>query len=167
MDLTSMPWGSFRGPACILWWIYKCSGELPRVPRRPHASTQRRRRVAAVQACLGRCSKRLRAASAPNAATHPPHEHDSLAEWSKALASGASPKGRGFESHRCHGMPMNISECILLKDPPTRNRTRDHLIYSQMLYQLSYRRLISRCRNLLEAYSLAETSFFKVQTNRK
>ena len=101
MDLTSMPWGSFRGPACILWWIYKCSGELPRVPRRPHASTQRRRRVAAVQACLGRCSKRLRAASAPNAATHPPHEHDSLAEWSKALASGASPKGRGFESHRC------------------------------------------------------------------
>ena len=102
MDLTSMPWGSFRGPACILWWIYKCSGELPRVPRRPHASTQRRRRVAAVQACLGRCSKRLRAASAPNAATHPPHEHDSLAEWSKALASGASPKGRGFEPHSCH-----------------------------------------------------------------
>ena len=26
----------------------------------------------------------------------------SLAEWSKALASGASPKGRGFESHSCH-----------------------------------------------------------------
>jgi hypothetical protein len=24
-----------------------------------------------------------------------------LAEWSKALASGASPKGRGFEPHRC------------------------------------------------------------------
>ena len=29
-------------------------------------------------------------------------EEDSLAEWSKALASGASPKGRGFESHSCH-----------------------------------------------------------------
>ena len=27
---------------------------------------------------------------------------DSVAEWSKALASGASPNGRGFESHRCH-----------------------------------------------------------------
>ena len=27
---------------------------------------------------------------------------DSLAEWSKALASGASPKGRGFEPHSCH-----------------------------------------------------------------
>ncbi len=26
---------------------------------------------------------------------------DSLAEWSKALASGASPQGRGFEPHSC------------------------------------------------------------------
>ena len=30
------------------------------------------------------------------------HQHDSLAEWSKALASGASPQGRGFEPHSCH-----------------------------------------------------------------
>ena len=29
-------------------------------------------------------------------------EQDSLAEWSKALASGASPQGRGFEPHSCH-----------------------------------------------------------------
>ena len=28
-------------------------------------------------------------------------EHDSLAEWSKALASGASPQGRGLEPHSC------------------------------------------------------------------
>ena len=27
--------------------------------------------------------------------------HDSLAEWSKALASGASPQGRGLEPHSC------------------------------------------------------------------
>ena len=27
---------------------------------------------------------------------------DSLAEWSKTLASGASPSGRGFEPHSCH-----------------------------------------------------------------
>ena len=27
---------------------------------------------------------------------------DSLAEWSKALASGAGPQGRGFEPHSCH-----------------------------------------------------------------
>jgi hypothetical protein len=26
---------------------------------------------------------------------------DSLAEWSKALAPGASPQGRGFEPHSC------------------------------------------------------------------
>ncbi len=30
---------------------------------------------------------------------------DSLAEWSKALASGASPQGRGFEPHSCHLCP--------------------------------------------------------------
>ena len=29
-------------------------------------------------------------------------EQDCLAEWSKALASGASPKGRGFEPHSSH-----------------------------------------------------------------
>ena len=28
-------------------------------------------------------------------------KHDSLAEWSKALAQGASPQGRGFEAHSC------------------------------------------------------------------
>ena len=27
---------------------------------------------------------------------------DSLAEWSKALTSGASPQGRAFEPHSCH-----------------------------------------------------------------
>ena len=29
-------------------------------------------------------------------------KQDSLAERSKALASGASPQGRGFEPHSCH-----------------------------------------------------------------
>ena len=38
------------------------------------------------------------------------NEHDSLAEWSKALASGASPQGRGFEPHSCHfTMPRHFS----------------------------------------------------------
>ena len=32
----------------------------------------------------------------------PEHCQDSLAEWSKALASGASPQGRGLEPHSCH-----------------------------------------------------------------
>jgi hypothetical protein len=30
------------------------------------------------------------------------HRQDGLAEWSKALASGASPQGRGFEPHSRH-----------------------------------------------------------------
>ncbi len=30
------------------------------------------------------------------------HAQDSLAEWSTALARGASPQGRGFEPHSCH-----------------------------------------------------------------
>ena len=31
---------------------------------------------------------------------------DSLAKWSKALASGASPQGRGLEPHSCHAPPL-------------------------------------------------------------
>ena len=38
--------------------------------------------------------------------------HDSLAEWSKALASGASPQGRGFEPHSCH-FPYVVCFCFL------------------------------------------------------
>ena len=34
-----------------------------------------------------------------------PMLQDSLAEWSKALAQGASPQGRGFEPHSCHLLP--------------------------------------------------------------
>ena len=30
-----------------------------------------------------------------------------MAEWSKALASGASPQGRGFEPHRCHSIVVH------------------------------------------------------------
>ena len=38
-------------------------------------------------------------------------KHDSLAEWSKALASGASPQGRGFEPHSCHFSFLDDDEC--------------------------------------------------------
>ena len=34
---------------------------------------------------------------------------DSLAEWSKALAPGASPKGRGFEPHSCHFVRLHAA----------------------------------------------------------
>ena len=37
---------------------------------------------------------------------------DSVAERSKALASGASPKGRGFKSHRCHSFIFRAFEHV-------------------------------------------------------
>ena len=37
---------------------------------------------------------------------------DTLAEWSKALASGASPQGRGFEPHGCHFVFAIICVCV-------------------------------------------------------
>ena len=36
-----------------------------------------------------------------------PFGQDSLAEWSKGLAPGASPQGRGFEPHSCHSAIMH------------------------------------------------------------
>ena len=40
-------------------------------------------------------------------------QHDSLAEWSKALAQGASPQGRGFEPHSCHFDNLPWLGCVL------------------------------------------------------
>ena len=42
------------------------------------------------------------------------HRQDSLAEWSKALASGASPQGRGFEPHSCHFTCQQWPRCCSL-----------------------------------------------------
>ena len=39
---------------------------------------------------------------------------DSLAEWSKALAQGASPQGRGFEPHSCH-LPCALAQSAIAK----------------------------------------------------
>ena len=58
--------------------------------------------------CCARCApaspspntRRRKARRAPRLRERLPQ--DSLAEWSKALASGASPQGRGFEPHSCH-----------------------------------------------------------------
>ena len=38
---------------------------------------------------------------------------DSLAEWSKALAPGASPQERGFETHSCHLCSTNVTLPLL------------------------------------------------------
>jgi hypothetical protein len=48
--------------------------------------------------------------------------HDSLAEWSKALASGASPQGRGFEPHSC--------QCLRRAPAPSRlERSTDSAVH--------------------------------------
>ena len=41
------------------------------------------------------------------------YEQDSLAEWSKALASGASPQGRGHEPHSRHFCCAVMVESLL------------------------------------------------------
>jgi hypothetical protein len=68
---------------------------------------------------------------------------DSVAEWSKALASGASPKGRGFEPHRCHlnfvcAPPFKESQTFDSQKNTSRGaRTRDHGLKRPALYRLS------------------------------
>ena len=57
--------------------------------------------------------------------------HDNLAERSKAPASGAGPKGRGFKSHSCHISTCDVafflfSDTIL---PRTRDYITLHLLY--------------------------------------
>ena len=42
------------------------------------------------------------------------YRQDSLAEWSKALAQGASPQGRGFEPHSCH-LPCALAQRAIAK----------------------------------------------------
>ena len=45
---------------------------------------------------------RRKAKSTQQLCRRPPPPADSLAEWFKALASGASPSGRGLEPRSCH-----------------------------------------------------------------
>jgi hypothetical protein len=45
-----------------------------------------------------------------------------LAEWSKALASGASPQGRGFEPHSCHFVKRQ-------RPPPSPPPSQEHCSY--------------------------------------
>ena len=53
----------------------------------------------------------------------------SLAEWSKALVLGTSPKGRGFESHHCQNF---AGDKIVFGD--TGDRTRDISHAKRALY---------------------------------
>ena len=54
---------------------------------------------------------------------------DSLAEWSKALAPGASPQGRGFEPHSCHSCYAHAQLMIVLRQLAHHlyvNNNKDH-----------------------------------------
>ena len=53
----------------------------------------------------------------------------SLAEWSKALVLGTSPKGRGFESHHCQNFARDKTEF-----GDTGDRTRDISHAKRALY---------------------------------
>ena len=81
----------------------RCCCKRLRTSRPPQLTEERRARPMPTTA-----PTHARQAAAPKAmwhvceaflGDHP--KQDSLAEWSKALASGASPQGRGFEPHSC------------------------------------------------------------------
>ena len=69
------------------------NGMCVSIPRGTHSAPQR---------CVEQRWLPPRCRAVPKFSARPPAEQDSLAEWSKALASGASPQGRGFEPHSCH-----------------------------------------------------------------
>ena len=107
---------------------------------------------------------------------------DSLAEWSKAVASGASPQGRGFEPHSCQsftgtdqevstlqhvtaktcrrGMalppPLRLPPCPHLLDPPPIQRARA-LRAGHGLTQS----MCSQCKNIADL-ALASRQFGRV-----
>ena len=61
----------------------------------------------------------------------------SLAEWSKALASGASPKGRGFESHSCHSFARARCRFLITKGPkPPPSISHYRLVVERQLCKL-------------------------------
>ncbi len=65
--------------------------------------------------------------------------HDNLAERSKAPASGAGPKGRGFKSHSCHISTCDVA-CFSFSDtilPHTRDYITLHLLYPDTQARLS------------------------------
>ena len=79
---------------------------------------------------------------------------DSLAEWSKALASGASPQGRGFEPHSCHCVCKHFAPRALLKSSaaaptrPRRARASSQRRPSNVVWRNSLAMLENNCRAL-------------------
>ena len=65
----------------------------------------------------------------------------SLAEWSKALVLGTSPKGRGFESHSCQNryhFDKNIFSPPWLKQPSSFSVITSHMRKNFVLNNLAW-----------------------------
>ena len=63
-------------------------------------------------ACLGRDTALAARCPLDRSSARVQPLSDSLAEWSKALASGASPQGRGFKPHSCHLRTPLVSQAL-------------------------------------------------------
>ena len=66
----------------------------------------------ALLACVGRDTALAARCPLDRSSARAQPLSDSLAEWSKALASGASPQGRGFKPHSCHLRTPLVSEAL-------------------------------------------------------
>ena len=63
---------------------------------------------------------------------------DNVAEWSKALASGASPQGRGFESHCCHTFLLSKVNIYILINNSQNSAVSTTLHYQLIQFQFHY-----------------------------
>ena len=77
-------------------------------------------------ACLGRDTALAARCPLDRSSARVQPLSDSLAEWSKALASGASPQGRGFKPHSCHLRESRIAPAPRAQ-PEERARAVDYL----------------------------------------
>ena len=77
-------------------------------------------------ACLGRDTALAARCPLDRSSARVQPLSDSLAEWSKALASGASPQGRGFKPHSCHLRTPLVSQAL----NPTTRQTLDSKIHT-------------------------------------
>ena len=75
-----------------------------------------------------------------------------MAERSKALCSGRSPKGRGFEFHSCH----NVRRCELSKNNPYLNPISILIIIFWVFYTLAACIQVGAVRTRLEDHPTCE-----------
>ena len=80
-----------------------------------------------------------------------------MAEWSKALVLGTSPKGRGFESHRCQKNFLFLRDKMFVETPgiePGASRMRSERSTTE-LHPLLEQNILSDCCARLAEWSKA------------